>query len=302
MNTIKPKKLKKGGTIGIISLCGAIREQKNIYNAKKYFEEKGYKIVFSENLFDKKRYLAGEDDRKVKCLEEFFKNPDIDAILCSRGGYGAIRIINKIDYDVIKQNPKIFAGYSDVTAFSLMILKRAGLITFSSPMASGDFGKDEVCEYTSKHFFKTLSNTDNMTVKLVRTKVYRNGEAKGILFGGNLATVVSLCGQDFIPDEKFIFFAEDLNEDVYKIDKMFHQLLNIEKFRENLSGIVLGDFLDISNKKYLDELFTEIGEEIKKPVISGLRVSHSKNKITVPTGAKAVLTDKTLEIEKYLAE
>ena len=199
MKTIKPKKLKKGDTIGIISLSGAIKsEQKqNIYNAQKYFEEKGYKTVLSKNIFNKKRYLAGEDDFKIECLKEFFENPNINAIVCSRGGYGAIRIINKIDYGVIKNNPKIFAGYSDVTAFLLMIYKKTGLVTFSAPMACGDFGKESVSDFTAEYFFKTLSNSGNLELKPEKTQVFYKGEAEGILFGGNLATVVSLCGQDF---------------------------------------------------------------------------------------------------------
>lgn len=302
MNTIKPKKLKKGDTIGFISLCGAVKNEQNIHNAKKFFEDLGYKVILSDNIFDKKRYLAGEDSAKIKCLEEFFKNPEIDGIFCVRGGYGAIRIINKIDYNVIKNNPKIFTGYSDVTAYSLMILKRAGLITFSAPMPNGDFGCDEISDFTSKNFFSVLENTEDLEIKSENPTVYYEGKAKGILFGGNLSTVVSLCGQDFIPEEKFIFFAEDLNEDVYRIDKMFRQLLNIEQFRNNLSGIVLGEFLDVSSEEYLSELFEEIGQEIKKPVMNGFKISHAKDKITVPIGASAIINTKTknLIIEKYL--
>lgn len=302
METIKPKKLKKGDTIGIISLSGAVKpEQKqNIYNAQKYFEERGYKTVLSKNIFDKKRYLAGEDDFKTECLKEFFENPDIGAIVCSRGGYGAIRIINKIDYEVIKNNPKIFAGYSDVTAFSLMIYKKTGLVTFSAPMACGDFGKDVVSEFTVKHFFKTLSNSGNLELKPEIAKVFYDGETEGVLFGGNLATVVSLCGQDFLPDEKFIFFAEDLNEDVYRIDKMFHQLLNIDKFRQNLSGIVLGEFLDISSENDLNDLFYELGKEIKKPVFGRYKISHDTDKLTIPVGAWAKINSQGLKIESYL--
>ena len=120
------------------------------------------------------------------------------------------------------------------------------------------------------------------------------------MWGGNLATIVSMCGLDFIPDEKFIFFAEDLNENVYKIDKMMTQLLNIEKFRKNLAGVVLGDFLQAGNKKHFDELFYEIGEKIKKPIISGFKITHADDKITVPYGVNAELTANKLLIKKYL--
>ncbi len=304
METIKPKKLKKGDTIGIISLSGAVKPEQvqKIYNTQNFFEENGYKTVLSANIFDRKRYLAGEDEKKADCLKEFFKNPEINAILCSRGGYGAIRVINKIDYEVIKKNPKIFAGYSDTTAYSTMILKRAGVINFSAPMACSDFGEDDISDFTVQSFFETLSDTKALEIKPATPEVYYEGNEQGVLWGGNLATVVSLCGQDFIPDEKFLFFAEDLNEDVYKIDKMFRQLLNIKQFKENLAGIVLGEFLDVSSEKYLQELFYELGEEIKKPVVGGFKISHDRDKITVPIGAWANLDGEKLSIDSYLED
>lgn len=304
MNLIKPQKLNIGDTIGILAISGAVENKENIQRAKKYFENKGYKVVLSENIFDKKRYLAGEDEKKVEELHKFFLNPQIKMILCARGGYGAIRILDKIDYDIIKNNPKIFAGYSDISAIQSMILTKAGLITFYSPVANSDFGAEEVSKVVEKSFFDTLVSTKNLEIIPCKrkSKVYFEGKAKGILWGGNLATVVSMCGLDFIPDEKFIFFAEDLGEDVYKIDKMFTQLLNIEKFRNNLQGIILGDFLDVTNKKYFDELFYEIGGKCNVPILSGFKITHARDKITVPYGAKAFFSTekRVLEVYSYL--
>lgn len=325
MNLIKPKKLNKGDTIGIIALSGAIESKENILRAKQYFEDKGFKVVLSDNIFDHNRYLAGSDEKKVEELHKFFANPEIKMILCARGGYGTIRLLNKIDWELIKNNPKIFAGYSDVSALQAMILKKTGLITFYSPMACGDFGitnaeindfrekekgkrKEElsVSKFTETSFFETLTNTGTLKFSPdeKKSKTYFEGEAKGILFGGNLATIASLCGQDFIPNEKFIFFAEDLGEDTYKIDKMITQLLNIPQFRKNLAGIILGDFLDIKNKKHFNELFFEIGEMYKIPILSGFKITHAKEKITLPYGAKAEFstTDKILKIETYLKD
>lgn len=304
MNLIKPKKLNKGDTIGIIALSGAIESKENILRAKKYFEDKDFKVILSENIFDQNRYLAGTDEKKVEELHKFFVNPEIKMILCARGGYGAIRLLDKIDFDIIKNNPKIFAGYSDVSALQAMILKKTGLITFYSPMAQGDFGLEEISKGAEKSFFGTIQNTKDLELSpdKKKSKTYFEGEAKGVLFGGNLATIASLCGQDFIPDEKFIFFAEDLGEDTYKIDKMMTQLLNIPQFRKNLTGIILGDFLDVKNKKHFDELFFEIGEKYKIPILSGFKITHAKEKITLPYGAKAefTTTNKILKIETFL--
>lgn len=305
MNLIKPKKLNKGDKIGIIILS-CITERNAVLRSKKYFEEKGYEVVLSENIFDENRYLAGTDEKKVQELHKFFKDKDIKMIICARGGYGAIRILDKIDFDLIKNNPKIFAGYSDLSAIEAMIYKKTGLITFYAPMAQSDFGIEKISKFVEKSFFSLLQNTKNLEIlpDKKKSKVYFEGKCKGRLWGGNLATIASMCGLDFIPDEKFILFAEDLGADVYKIDKMMTQLLNIEKFRKNLSGIVLGDFLDIKNRKHLDELFYEIGNRYKIPMLSGFKITHKKDKITLPYGAEADFSTKTkvLKIETYLKD
>lgn len=306
MNLIKPKKLNNGDTIGILALSGAMESRENILRAKQYFENKGYKIVLSENIFDENRYLAGTDEKKVQELHKFFQDKNINAILCARGGYGALRLLDKIDWDIIKNNPKIFAGYSDASAIESMILTKTGLITFYAPMASGDFGNENIAEFTENSFFNTLTNTNDLSVKLMEEsdKTYFSGDCKGILWGGNLATIASMCGLDFIPDEKFIFFTEDLDEDTYKIDKMFTQLLNIEKFRNNIQGIILGDFLGITNTQHFDEFFYELGDKYKIPILSGFKITHASDKITVPYGAKAEFStdQKALRIEKYLQD
>lgn len=304
MNLLKPKKLNKGDIIGFIALSCSIESKKNILRAKKYFEGKGYKVILSENIFDEHRYLAGTDEKKLQELHSFFRNPEIKMILCARGGYGAIRLLDKIDFELIKNNPKIFAGYSDLTAIEALIYKKTGLVTFYSPHAQSDFGIENVLKSVEKSFFNTLTNTKDLTItpNKRKSKVYFEGNTKGILWGGNLATLASMCGTDFIPDEKFILFIEDLNENVYKIDKMVTQLLRIEKFKNNLTGIVLGDFLDSGNKKHFDELFFEIGQKLQKPILSGFKITHADDKITVPYGVEAELSTKTktLHIQAYL--
>ena len=295
MNIIKPKKLKQGDTITFIAPSGNIDEYK-VLNAKKYFENKGYIVKLGAHIFDNDRYMAGSDTNRAKDLENAFEDTQTNAILCVRGGYGALRIIDKIDYNIIKNNPKIFCGYSDITVLSTVILKKTGLITFSSPMPKGDFQPEEINEYTERQFFKTLTN-DKITVSAQYLKTYKSGKAKGIIIGGNLASVASLCGTDFTPDDKFIFFAEDLNEPVYKIDKYFRQLLNIKKFRENISSIILGDFLDSEPKEQLDELFFELAKELNIPTLGGYNITHDKQKDTIPIGGFATLCDGILNIE-----
>lgn len=287
MNLIKPKKLQQGSTISIIAPAGNVDKNKLKFGIE-YLEKLGYKVKLGKNLFNQNKYLAGTDEERAFDINQAFADSETDAIICARGGYGAIRLIDKLDFTTIKNNPKIFCGYSDITALSAVILKNAGLITFSAPMIQSDFSDNEIDKFTKANFWKTLTS-DKIKIKPDNPKFYFNGTAQGITFGGNLATLTSLAGIDFIPDEKFILFAEDINEDVYKIDKYFRQLLNITKFKKNISGVVLGDFIGIDNEIWLDNLFKEIAEELQVPVISGYPISHSRRKATVPYGANAIL-------------
>lgn len=295
MNLIKPNRLLKGDTISIIAPSGYV-DFNEINNAKNYFESQGYNVKLGENIFEKYRYMAGNDNARLSDLHNAFEDKEVNAIICARGGYGSIRLLNKIDYNIIRNNPKIFCGYSDITALSALILKRTGLITYSGPMAKSDFQANELCEFTINNFWETLTND---RIKLYpKTEMFTtSNSAAGILFGGNLATIASLCGIDFIPDDDFIFFAEDLNEPVYKIDKYFTQLLNIYQFRKSVKAIILGDFLETDNNIYLKDMFEEISYEFKIPVSGTYPISHTKEKATIPIGGYAILNNGILTVQ-----
>ena len=175
MNNFIPK-LKQNATIAIIAPAGCITEKENIERAKSYFEKLGCKIVYGKHLFNKNKYMAGLDEERLADLHWAFLDKSIDAIICARGGYGCLRLIDKIDYELIKSNPKFFCGYSDITILSAMFLKRAGLITYSGPMAKGDFGKEILSEYTIENFFRTINKLDKL--EYVAKKTYFKGNKK----------------------------------------------------------------------------------------------------------------------------
>ena len=282
-------------TIGIIALSGVIDKEKLNF-AINNLKILGYNVKLSKNIFDTNRYLAGNDNNKIKELEEFFSNPEIDIIMTARGGYGAIRLIDKIDYNLLKNHPKIFTGFSDVTALLLMIYKKTGMVTYLGLMATPDFGFDcEIDEFSFQNFQAAINGEE---LNFEGNKIYKDGAAEGIIWGGNLATLVSLCGIDFIPNEDFIFFAEDLNEPVYKIDKMFTQLFNINEFKKYCKGIVLGDFLDCGNEKWLEEFFVELSGIHQIPIIGGFKITHNRKKITIPIGKNSILSGANLKILK----
>lgn len=283
MNLIKPKKLQKGDTIGLLSVSGDIRNVKNIENAAKYFQSLGYKTVISDTTYRKFRYHAGSDEERVKNLEEFFQDDKIDAIVCTRGGYGVIRILEKINYYIIKNHPKILCGYSDITALLLYIYKKTGMVCFHGAMANGDFGGEKISKFTEKSFFETLSCSKTLSF-MANGKVFNKGNASGVLWGGNLATIASMVGLDFIPDEKFILFLEDVNEPAYKIDRMFTQLFNVEKIRKNLAGLALGVFSDSEKKNFVDDMFKEYAKILQIPCCEGFLISHEEDKFTLPIG------------------
>ena len=295
MNLIKPKNLKSGDTIAIIAPSGNVDPEK-IMTAKKYFKSKELNVLIGKNLFNKNKYLSGSDAERLEDLHNAFLNPDVDAIICARGGYGAIRLVDKIDFELIRNNPKIFCGYSDITALSLLFLKEAGLITYSAPMAQSDFSDLAPNKFTETSFFNVLSGGKEV---YNADKIIIPGCAEGIIWGGNLSTIVSLCGIDchknnsdnysFIPDEKFIFIVEDVSEPVYKIDKMLRQLLNIKQFRKNIAGIAFGEFLNTDNIIWLNDLKEEIANELQIPVSDGFKFTHGKEKQTIPIGIRGKL-------------
>ena len=290
-------------TIGIIAPSGGVNKNK-LDIAVNNLENLGYNIKLSKNIYDTNRYLAGNDEDKIEELHKFFEGSEIDMIMCARGGYGAIRLVNKIDYDLIKNNPKPFVGFSDITALLLMIYKKTGCVTYHGPMACSDFGdltphpnpllKGEGMMFSWCNLVNAL---EEKVLEFEGKKIYKEGKAEGIIWGGNLATVASLCGIDFMPEEDFIFFAEDLNEPVYKIDRMFQQLLNIDEFKGKCKGIVLGDFLDVDNQNWLEEYFEELASRLDIPVVSGFKITHNKEKITIPIGKRCTLHDRLLVID-----
>ena len=286
MKIIKPEKLKENGTIGILAVSGRIKEYERIEKAADFFEKRGFKTVISDTCLTSHRYMAGRSDEDcINALHNFFLDKNIDAVLCARGGYGALRLIDKINWNIIKENPKIFAGYSDITTLLAMIYKKTGLITFHSPMANGDFAL-ETDEYTVNSFFNTLEGKTE-TIKAENPVIYKKGRAEGRLWGGNLASLAALCGRDFIPDDDIILFIEDVNEPAYKIDRMLCQLLGAAGFKKHIKALVIGEFKDTEDTAWLKEVLSETVQSLDIPAASGFKITHNKTKDTVPFGIKA---------------
>ncbi len=246
---ILPKKLKKGDTIGIISPAGAIKDCNTLKSAKNYFESKGYKVKIAPHCCDKKAYLAGEDKDRLSDLVNFFTDDEIKAVICSRGGYGTFRLLGGIDWQIIKKNPKIFVGFSDITALLNNFVQKSNIVCFHGPLALSDFGKEDINKYTEENFWNILEGKIKIPYSYENPINYQciNPEkSEGILIGGNLAILCGLLGTPYFPDlEKKILLLEDIGEPLYKIDRMLTQLKLAGIFNK-VSGVLFGEFTSIT--------------------------------------------------------
>ena len=295
------KKLKKGSTIGIVAPA-SYSSAEDIHNAKINLEKMGFTVVLGECTGKKWYSFAGSDEERAKEINSFFENPDIDAIMCMRGGYGCNRIIDKIDFNIIKKHPKIFIGYSDITTLHLNINEKAKLITFHGPMAVSNFVNDYNIE-TFKSFVSTLTGNFDGAVKNIdkELKIIVPGVSTGKLVGGNLATLVSTLGTEYDIDyTNKILFIEEIGEKTYRVDRLLNHLKKYNVFKK-INGLILGDFNNCTKDKEddmsLEELFYDYFKDLSIPVVYGLQSGHCEPMLTLPLGAMCQLDGNNKKIE-----
>jgi muramoyltetrapeptide carboxypeptidase len=298
MSIVKPKRLKSGDLIGVISPASSPDDLIKIENGVKYLEKLGYRVLVGKNVGKVNGYLAGSDQERVDDLHDMFKNKNVNAVFCVRGGYGSTRLLDKIDYKLIANNPKIFVGYSDINALQMAFYAKCGLITFGGPMVAVDFA-NEISPFTEEAFWKVLtSNTKIGRVQNPNKEKYfilNKGKAEGRILGGNLSIINSLIGTEYLPKLKdSILLLEEINEEPYRIDRMLNHL-RLLKILKSIRGIILGDFVKCvefdSEKRTLslNEVITDYFEGLKMPVIYNFRHGHLHEKVTIPFGVRAVL-------------
>jgi muramoyltetrapeptide carboxypeptidase len=293
----KPEKLKKGSNIAVIAPAGP-PDPERLKRGKQRFEEKGYNIKIYPQTRRRLSYLAGDDKARASALNEAFGDDRIDAIICARGGYGTLRLLPYIDFKMIKNNPKIFIGYSDITILLLAIFKKCGFVTFHGPMMAIEFGK-KIKRYTEDRFFNLVGGLSNEAAiaipKEYKISVISGGMAKGRIVGGNLCLMTKLIGTGLLPSFKNrIVFFEDTEEEPYRIDGYLSQLFQATDFGE-AAGYVIGEFtraepkfgdmIGWNVKQVINDYFTGIN----KPIIYGFPCGHGKEKITIPIGVRSEL-------------
>ena len=304
LSLIRPKALKTGDTVGLITPSTYVSDPDRLQLARRTAEYFGLRAKVGRNVSKRTGYLGGSPAERLEDLHAMFRDPEVKAVFAIRGGYGSEQILDGIDYDLIRRNPKIFVGYSDITAMHLAIQKRAGLVTFHGPVVLSQF-----TEYTQKWFRKALFETEPLGKVLnppesnqLRPKhmlrTIRPGSGRGRLIGGNLTLISTTMGTPYeIETRGRILFLEDVDEQPYSIDRMLTQLRLAGKFA-GVAGIVFGECHDCKPREFqpsfestfsLGEVLDEILRQISVPVLGGLTIGHTDDQLTLPEGAMARL-------------
>ena len=300
-----PKKLKKGATVGLVCPSSPIKEER-VRQCVDAVEKMGYKVKLADNLTSNVGgFMAGEGKVRGQWINRMFADPEVDAIFCIRGGDGGTRTYEFIDLDIVRANPKIFVGYSDITTMHLLFNQEADLVTFHGPMVSSNM-VDGFDEETKQAFFDAINGDDVYEFRNpagIPIEVMKEGKAAAPVVGGNLSLLSAAMGTPYEMDTRGkILFIEEVDEPVTKIEKWAYQLRNAGKFHE-CAGILLGQFTNITNSSMPSftelECFRDALEGIDVPVMYNIQSGHGEKIITIPFGAlcKMDTSDRTLRFE-----
>lgn len=274
------------GLIGVIAPAGPAAL--DTHKAVQWMRARGYSLKVFPGVYEKEGYLAGSDEVRLNDLHAAFADPEVDAIICLRGGYGTPRLLDRIDFELLRNNAKPFIGYSDITALHLAISRHAGFVTFHGPLLNADLlGKRQ--QPTESSFLNMLRGHLKAGSVLAHPEAYplttiAPGIAHGRLLGGNLSMIAATMGTPYeIDAEGVILFIEDINEPLYRIDRLLTHLRLAGTLRK-LRGVLVGDVagVDVSS---LDRLLKQAFEPFRIPVLSGWRSGHCDPNLTLPMGA-----------------
>ena len=287
------KKLNFGDTLGFIGPSGAVRTEGAIQRAVEETRRMGFNVKLGESAGQKYGYLSGTDEVRARDINQMFADDEVDAIVCLRGGYGAMRILDKINFELIAKYPKIFMGFSDVTALHIALMEKCGLATFHGPMAAVNWAGKPLDDFSLSSMYRALMHAEpagDLTNPQGYPKQTINaGVAEGRLVGGNLTLIASSLGTPWEVNTKDrILFIEEVGERTYCVDRMLTQLRLAGKF-DDCAGVVFGNFADcpIEYPEFglsLEEIIRDVVMSCGKPMFTGLRCGHCTPTLTLPLG------------------
>jgi muramoyltetrapeptide carboxypeptidase len=285
VNLFIPPKLEAGDTIGIAA-PGSPFNLKELKTGVSVLESMGFRTHCPEGIFNKDGYLAGSDESRAAVLNDLFDDRKIKAIICARGGFGSMRTFSRLDNDIISRNPKIIAGFSDVTALLSFIYEKCRLVTLHGPMITTLSGASNL---TKSAMFSALASRLDFDIKLRKGITLKSGIASGALLGGNLATLCHLAGTSFLPSYRGrILFIEEIGEAPYRIDRMLTHMKLAGCFN-GLAGLLLGSFTGCGPAKKIYEIVTGVFGDMDIPVLAGFDGGHGKENIAIPFGIKTMI-------------
>lgn len=292
LRMIRPKKLKQGDLVGVVAPAGPV-DPEQLEAGLGVIRGMGFQPVPGRFVTDRKHFLAGEDADRADDLMVMFQNPEIKAIFCARGGYGVNRILPLLDPKIIRKNPKVVVGSSDITLLLIYLLQKCGLVGFHGPMVSGSFGCKPM-KISKTQFRKILTGVkEGGHLEAPQARVLQEGKARGKLVGGCLTLLCrSLKTPYEIQTRDGILLIEDVNEPAYRIDGMLWQLQAAGKFR-GVKGIVFGEMINCrfndGQKGRLEDILQEFVPNRSIPVLAECPVGHGNEMWTLPLGVEATL-------------
>lgn len=282
---IKARRLKSGDLVGVFAPAGPVEEEELLPGIRA-LESLGFRVRLSPHALLREGYLAGADELRLQDLHALFRDEEVKAIICARGGYGSLRLFERIDFGLIRQHPKILVGYSDVTALLLAVYKYARLVTFHGPLL-----KDITKNHGSNLCFlaKLMTSTGSPTIELGGVEVLRRGSAEGRVLGGNLSLITHMIGTPFMPSVKgSLLFLEEKGEAPYRIDRMLTHL-RLSGILDRCAGVMTGAFEDCGEPSAVRSVIEERLAGLSVPVIIGLPIGHGEANTALPIGVRAVL-------------
>jgi muramoyltetrapeptide carboxypeptidase len=291
--SVRPRRLKPGDTIGIVAPAGVFDPEKFMLG-KSVLESMGFQTFFDDGIFQKHEFLAGTDIQRANQVNRLFADPTVQAIVCARGGYGSMRILSLLDFETIQTHPKIFLGFSDISALLSVLYDRCSLVTFHGPVVT------TLAKASEKTIMamKTVLTSDAPPLELTpgNGKVIKPGVCSGAVIGGNLTTLCHLVGTSFVPNFKGkILLIEDVGEMPYRIDRMLTQMKLAGCFNE-IAGLILGGFKECGYLDEVLEIFSNIFEDADIPILTGFEVGHGEHNLTIPMGLGATLDTKSKKL------
>jgi muramoyltetrapeptide carboxypeptidase len=271
--------LKPRDTIGI-SAPSARFDLKKFNAGVQILQNLGYKVCIPEEIFGKKRYLAGDDMLRATVINQLFSDPGIDGIMCARGGFGSMRLLEHLNWELIKNNPKLFIGFSDITAILLPVLEKTDHIVIHGPtLVSFADAKQQTLDS-----FQRIIQGFFDTIEIPNGDIIRPGRCRGVLKGGNISTISHLLGTKFQPDFNYaVLFLEDIGEPAYKIDRMLTQMKMAGMFK-HVAGVITGSFKECDNDHYIHEILFEIFQQYHIPIITNMKAGHGNINLSLPMG------------------